>query len=89
VLDPAPSPEARRGVAVAALDPETREAMESTAPSGVRAIGYRTRARSSSCVGPDGAFYFIEVNCRLQVEHPVTELVTGIDIVREQSGSRR
>ena len=35
-------------------------------------------------LGPEGGFHFIEVNCRIQVEHPVSELVTGIDIVREQ-----
>ena len=68
----------------AALDPETREAMESTVAAACEAIGYRNAGTFEFLVGPDGAFYFIEVNCRLQVEHPVTELVTGIDIVREQ-----
>ena len=67
-----------------ALDPETREAMESTVASACEAIGYRNAGTFEFLVGPDGAFYFIEVNCRLQVEHPVSELVTGIDIVREQ-----
>jgi acetyl-CoA carboxylase biotin carboxylase subunit len=67
-----------------ALDPETREAMETTVASACEAIGYRNAGTFEFLVGPDGAFYFIEVNCRLQVEHPVSELVTGIDIVREQ-----
>ena len=67
-----------------ALDPETREAMESTVERACRAIGYRNAGTFEFLVGPDGAFYFIEVNCRLQVEHPVSELVTGIDIVKEQ-----
>jgi acetyl-CoA carboxylase biotin carboxylase subunit len=67
-----------------ALDPATREAMESTVERACRAIGYRNAGTFEFLVGPDGDFYFIEVNCRLQVEHPVTELVTGADIVREQ-----
>jgi acetyl-CoA carboxylase biotin carboxylase subunit len=67
-----------------ALTAETREAMESTVAAACQAIGYRNAGTFEFLVGPDGAFYFIEVNCRLQVEHPVTELVTGIDIVREQ-----
>jgi acetyl-CoA carboxylase biotin carboxylase subunit len=68
----------------AALDDSTREAMESTVARACEAIGYRNAGTFEFLVGPDGAFYFIEVNCRLQVEHPVSELVTGIDIVREQ-----
>jgi acetyl-CoA carboxylase biotin carboxylase subunit len=68
----------------AALDPDTREAMEATVERACTVIGYRNAGTFEFLVGPDGAFYFIEVNCRLQVEHPVTELVTGIDIVREQ-----
>ena len=67
-----------------ALDPATREAMESTVERACRAIGYRNAGTFEFLVGPHGDFYFIEVNCRLQVEHPVTELVTGTDIVREQ-----
>ena len=49
-----------------------------------RAIGYRNAGTFEFLLGPDGSFHFIEVNCRLQVEHPVSELVTGVDIVREQ-----
>ena len=67
-----------------ALDADTREAMESTVEQACAAIGYRNAGTFEFLVGPDGAFYFIEVNCRLQVEHPVSELVTGIDIVKEQ-----
>jgi acetyl-CoA carboxylase biotin carboxylase subunit len=67
-----------------ALDSETREAMEATVERACIAIGYRNAGTFEFLVGADGAFYFIEVNCRLQVEHPVSELVTGIDIVREQ-----
>jgi acetyl-CoA carboxylase biotin carboxylase subunit len=68
----------------AALDPETREAMESSVERACAAIGYRNAGTFEFLLGPDGAFHFIEVNCRLQVEHPVSEAVTGIDIVREQ-----
>jgi acetyl-CoA carboxylase biotin carboxylase subunit len=67
-----------------ALDADSREAMEATVEQACRAIGYRNAGTFEFLVGPDGDFYFIEVNCRLQVEHPVSELVTGIDIVREQ-----
>jgi acetyl-CoA carboxylase, biotin carboxylase subunit len=67
-----------------ALTPETREAMEEAAERACLATGYTNAGTLEFLLGPDGAFYFIELNARLQVEHPVSELVTGIDIVREQ-----
>ncbi len=68
----------------AALTPEAREAMELAAERACRAVGYRNAGTFEFLLGPDGSFYFIELNARLQVEHPVTELCTGIDLVREQ-----
>jgi acetyl-CoA carboxylase biotin carboxylase subunit len=68
----------------AALTPETREQMEASAERACRATGYLNAGTFEFLVGPDGQFYFIELNARIQVEHPVTELVTGIDIVKEQ-----
>jgi acetyl-CoA carboxylase biotin carboxylase subunit len=75
LLEESPSP---------ALTPETREEMEAAAERACRAVGYLNAGTYEFLLGPDGEFYFIELNARLQVEHPVTELVTGIDIVREQ-----
>jgi acetyl-CoA carboxylase biotin carboxylase subunit len=68
----------------AALDAETRESMEAAAARACAAIGYVNAGTFEFLLGPDGGFYFIELNARLQVEHPVTELVTGLDLVREQ-----
>jgi acetyl-CoA carboxylase biotin carboxylase subunit len=67
-----------------ALDAERREAMEDAAERACRHIGYRNAGTFEFLVGPDGAFSFIELNARLQVEHTVTELATGLDLVREQ-----
>jgi acetyl-CoA carboxylase biotin carboxylase subunit len=67
-----------------ALDPAQREAMELAAERACVHIGYRNAGTFEFLVGPDGAFSFIELNARLQVEHPVTELVTQFDIVRTQ-----
>src|SRR5688500_5458247 len=67
-----------------ALTPETREQMEDAAERAVRAIDYRNAGTFEFLLGPDGSFFFIELSARLQVEHPVSELVTGIDVVREQ-----
>jgi acetyl-CoA carboxylase biotin carboxylase subunit len=67
-----------------ALGPDEREAMEDAAERACRAVGYRNAGTFEFLLGPDGSFYFIELNARLQVEHPVTEMCTGIDIVREQ-----
>jgi acetyl-CoA carboxylase, biotin carboxylase subunit len=68
----------------AALDPEQREAMESAAERACAHIGYRNAGTFEFLVGPDGSFSFIELNARLQVEHPVTEVVTQLDLVRMQ-----
>ncbi|MGH3134816.1 MAG: acetyl-CoA carboxylase biotin carboxylase subunit [Gaiellaceae bacterium] len=67
-----------------ALDASEREEMEGAVERACAAIGYRNAGTFEFLHGPDGTFHFIEVNCRLQVEHPVTELVTGVDLVREQ-----
>jgi acetyl-CoA carboxylase biotin carboxylase subunit len=67
-----------------ALDDLTREAMESAVALACRAISYLNAGTFEFLLAPDGAYYFIELNARLQVEHPVSEWVTGIDIVREQ-----
>jgi len=67
-----------------ALDPGTREAMEAAAERACHAISYRNAGTFEFLLGTDRSFYFIELNARLQVEHPVTEMVTGMDLVREQ-----
>jgi acetyl-CoA carboxylase biotin carboxylase subunit len=67
-----------------ALGPDAREEMEGAAERAARLIGYRNAGTFEFLVGPDGSFYFIELNARLQVEHPVSEMCTGIDIVHAQ-----
>jgi acetyl-CoA carboxylase, biotin carboxylase subunit len=67
-----------------ALDAEQREAMEAAAERACRAVGYCSAGTFEFLLGPDGRFSFMELNARLQVEHPVSELVTGVDLVHEQ-----
>jgi acetyl-CoA carboxylase biotin carboxylase subunit len=67
-----------------ALTPESREEMEAAAVRACIATGYTNAGTLEFLLGTDREFYFIELNARLQVEHPVSELVTGIDIVHEQ-----
>jgi acetyl-CoA carboxylase biotin carboxylase subunit len=67
-----------------ALDGAAREALEAAVERACRELGYVNAGTFEFLVGPEGEPCFIEVNCRLQVEHPVTELLTGVDIVREQ-----
>jgi acetyl-CoA carboxylase biotin carboxylase subunit len=68
----------------AALTPALREEMEAAAERACRRIGYRSAGTFEFLLASDGSFHFIELNARLQVEHPVTELLTGVDLVREQ-----
>lgn len=68
----------------AIMTPELREKMGEAAKKAVKASGYNNAGTVEFMVDKNRNFYFLEMNTRLQVEHPVTELVTGIDIVKEQ-----
>ncbi|HEV2139954.1 MAG TPA: acetyl-CoA carboxylase biotin carboxylase subunit, partial [Candidatus Dormibacteraeota bacterium] len=74
IMEETPSP---------ALTPEIRAAMGDAAIRAARAAGY-VNAGTVEFIFSEGEFYFLEVNARLQVEHPITEMVTGIDLVKEQ-----
>ncbi len=67
-----------------ALSEELRQQMSDAAVQAMRAVGYRNAGTVEFLLDRDKRFYFIEINSRIQVEHPVTELVTGIDLVKEQ-----
>jgi len=75
IIEESPSP---------ALDNERREHIGAAALAAAKAVGYRGAGTVEFVVEPSGDFWFLEVNARLQVEHPVTEAVTGLDLVREQ-----
>ncbi|MBW1776305.1 MAG: acetyl-CoA carboxylase biotin carboxylase subunit, partial [Deltaproteobacteria bacterium] len=66
------------------VDAALREKMGDTALAVVRFLGYTNAGTVEFLVAPDGAFYFMEMNARIQVEHPVTEMTTGIDLVCRQ-----
>ena len=67
-----------------ALTPQLREEMGRAAVAAAKAAGYVGAGTVEFVLSPQGQFYFIEMNTRIQVEHPVTELVTGVDLVKEQ-----
>jgi acetyl-CoA carboxylase biotin carboxylase subunit len=75
LIEEAPSP---------ALTPELRAAMGEAALLAVRAVDYVNAGTVEFLLDTDGRFYFMEMNTRVQVEHPVTEQITGVDIIKEQ-----
>ena len=75
VLEESPSP---------VLPEEIRKAMGEAAVRAAKAVGYKSAGTIEFLYDREGKFYFMEMNTRIQVEHPVTEMVTGIDIVKEQ-----
>jgi acetyl-CoA carboxylase biotin carboxylase subunit len=75
IIEEAPSP---------AMTPELRDRMGSAAVAAARAVDYRGAGTVEFILDPSGKFYFLEMNTRLQVEHPVTEMTTSLDLVREQ-----
>jgi acetyl-CoA carboxylase biotin carboxylase subunit len=75
IVEEAPSP---------ALDDATRTALAEQAIRAVIGAGYENLGTLEFLVDMDGRYYFIEINCRIQVEHPVTEMLSGIDLVAEQ-----
>ena len=75
LIEEAPSPR---------LSGDMRRQMGEAAVAAARAIGYRNAGTVEFLVDRDGKFYFMEMNARIQVEHPVTELITGVDLVRAQ-----
>ncbi len=75
LLEEAPSP---------AVDAATRAAYGQRVVEAVRALGYTSAGTMELLRDADGSLYFMEMNTRLQVEHPVTEMITGVDIVQEQ-----
>lgn len=67
-----------------ALSRELRDAMGADAVKAAKKVGYQNAGTVEFVLDSDGNYYFIEMNTRVQVEHPVTEMVTGVDIIREQ-----
>jgi acetyl-CoA/propionyl-CoA carboxylase biotin carboxyl carrier protein len=67
-----------------AVDAELRARIGAIAVEAARAVGYRSAGTVEGLLDRDGAYYFMEMNTRIQVEHTVTEMVTGLDLVREQ-----